>query len=254
MISCPTVRKDLIRSHYNLATPFYWLLWGRHLHHGLWEGTETAACAQQQLTETLAREAGIRSGERVLDVGCGMGGSSIFLAKSLGCRVDGLTISSIQRAWARASAMRQRVSARTTFHCADAEVIEFEPETFDVVWSIECTEHLFDKPMFFRRLSRWLHGTAVLRSARGNVPTGAGTGSGKNRGGRVRGVSVPFSRKSRRLSAVVDSSGTRGRSILRLDRPRDPDLGDLPGSRATFRCPLACPLDQSAPGALPRSF
>lgn len=156
MISCPTVRKDLIRSHYNLATPFYWLLWGRHLHHGLWEGSETPARAQQQLTETLAREARIRGGERVLDVGCGMGGSSIFLAKSLGCRVEGLTISPVQRAWATAAAMRHRVSAHATFRCADAEAIEFDAESFDVVWSIECTEHLFDKPAFFRRVSRWL--------------------------------------------------------------------------------------------------
>jgi tocopherol O-methyltransferase len=35
MISCPTVRKSSIRSHYELSTLFYWLLWGRHIHHGL---------------------------------------------------------------------------------------------------------------------------------------------------------------------------------------------------------------------------
>ena len=35
MISCPTVEKRVIRTHYNLATPFYRLLWGRHIHHGL---------------------------------------------------------------------------------------------------------------------------------------------------------------------------------------------------------------------------
>src|SRR4051794_36023698 len=125
MISCSTVRKDLIRSHYNLATPFYRLLWGRHIHHGLWEGTETPALAQQHLTEVLAREAAIREGERVLDVGCGVGCSSVFLAKSLGCRVDGVTLSPVQRAWAALSAMRQRVSSRTKFHCADAETIDF---------------------------------------------------------------------------------------------------------------------------------
>ena len=36
MISCPTVSKHEIRSHYDLATVFYRLLWGRHIHHGLW--------------------------------------------------------------------------------------------------------------------------------------------------------------------------------------------------------------------------
>ena len=64
MIVCPTVRKQDIRSHYNLTTLFYRLLWGRHIHHGLWSGDETAAVAQQQLTETLAREAGIRRRRR----------------------------------------------------------------------------------------------------------------------------------------------------------------------------------------------
>ena len=61
MIVCPTVRKEDIRSHYNLATLFYRLLWGRHIHHGLWSADETASVAQQKLTETLAREAGIKA-------------------------------------------------------------------------------------------------------------------------------------------------------------------------------------------------
>ncbi len=43
MISCPSVEKRVIRTHYNLATPFYRLLWGRHIHHGLWEGSESPA-------------------------------------------------------------------------------------------------------------------------------------------------------------------------------------------------------------------
>ena len=51
MIVCPTVRKQDIRSHYNLTTLFYRLLWGRHIHHGLWSGNESATVAQQQLTE-----------------------------------------------------------------------------------------------------------------------------------------------------------------------------------------------------------
>ncbi|HUY88344.1 MAG TPA: class I SAM-dependent methyltransferase [Pirellulales bacterium] len=156
MISCPTVRKEVIRWHYDLATPFYRLLWGRHIHHGLWQAAESPAVAQQQLTETLAAAAGIQGGERVLDIGCGMGGSSIFLAKSRGCTVQGVTLSPFQRAWASCSATWQRVSRRTNFRCADAEHTDFESKSFDVVWSIECTEHLFDKPKFFERAAQWL--------------------------------------------------------------------------------------------------
>jgi tocopherol O-methyltransferase len=156
MISCPTVRKDVVRQHYDLTTPFYWLLWGRHLHHGLWEGNESSRIAQQRLTEAVAAAAGVTRGERVLDVGCGMGGSSIHLAKSLGCSVVGVTISPLQRWWARWSARWHGVCASTDFRCADAEHVAFDPASFDVVWSIECTEHLFDKPAFFRRAAQWL--------------------------------------------------------------------------------------------------
>lgn len=156
MIACPTVQKTAIRSHYDLATPFYRFFWGRHIHHGLWEGSESAAQAQQNLTETVAREAGIRRGDRVLDVGCGMGGSSIHLAKTLGCDVTGITLSPVQRGWASLAARWNQVHPRTHFRVADAETAEFEPEAFDVVWSLECTEHLFDKPAFFRRVASWL--------------------------------------------------------------------------------------------------
>lgn len=156
MISCPTVRKEVIRYHYDLATVFYRMLWGRHIHHGLWDATETPAVAQQKLTETLAAAAHIAGGERVLDVGCGMGGSSIFLAKNRNCKVTGVTLSPLQRLWASCSARLQGVAGSTEFRCEDAESVAFEPGSFDVVWSVECTEHLFEKPQFFRRAAQWL--------------------------------------------------------------------------------------------------
>src|SRR6476646_7832067 len=100
MINCPSVEKRLIRGHYNLATPFYRLLWGPHIHHGLWTAKESAATAQLQLTNRLAALAGIAAGQRVVDVGCGMGASSIHLAKTRGCHCLGITVSPVQRRWA----------------------------------------------------------------------------------------------------------------------------------------------------------
>jgi tocopherol O-methyltransferase len=156
MITCPTVRKEVIRWHYDLSTLFYRLLWGRHIHHGLWDAAEPPAVAQQRLTETLAAAAGISGGEAILDVGCGMGGSSIHLAQRHDCRVTGITLSSLQRRWAALAARWHGVSRMTQFQCVDAEAATFEPATFDVVWSVECTEHLFDKPRFFQRAAEWL--------------------------------------------------------------------------------------------------
>ena len=156
MIVCSTVTKSAIRSHYDLATPFYRLLWGRHIHHGLWDGEMSPVDAQERLIATMMDRAGIQAGNSVLDVGCGMGGSSIHLARAGGCTVTGVTISRLQRTWAGVTAWRRGVASRTRFLCQDAERVNFPPQSFDVVWSIECTEHLFEKAEFFRRAAGWL--------------------------------------------------------------------------------------------------
>lgn len=150
------ITKQAIRNHYDLATPFYRLLWGPHIHHGLWEADETPELAQRQLIERLASFADIEAGGRVLDVGCGMGGASMHLAKHLGSEIVGLTLSPVQRLWAQFGAWKKGVSRHVRFLRLDAEQAEFEPASFDTVWSVECTEHLFNKPAFFQRASGWL--------------------------------------------------------------------------------------------------
>lgn len=156
MIAVEGVEKQTIRNHYQLGTLFYRLLWGPHIHHGLWKGNESASKAQEQLTDTLADMAQIHLGHRLVDIGCGMGGSSIRLAKLRNCHVTGVTLSPVQRHWAATSAKFQGVAARTEFLTADAESVQFEDDAFDVLWSVECTEHLFDKAEFFRRAARWI--------------------------------------------------------------------------------------------------
>jgi tocopherol O-methyltransferase len=156
MISCPTIRKDVIRRHYDVSTLLYRLLWGPHIHHGYWEGNESPQVAQIQLSERLVEAAGIEAGDKVVDIGCGMGGSSRLLASRYGCDVTGVTLSAFQRRWASMASMRYGLGQQTRFVRADAESIDFPAETFDAVWSIECTEHLFDKPAFVRRAAQWL--------------------------------------------------------------------------------------------------
>lgn len=156
MISVSSVAKSDIRFHYDLVTPFYWMLWGRHLHHGLWDGNESVEVATQRLTDELVKRAAIGPDMDVLDIGCGMGGSAISLARTQRCRVTGVTLSPIQRVWAQTSARWHGVASRARFRCLDAEQAEFPDAAFDRLWSIECTEHLFDKPAFFRKAARWL--------------------------------------------------------------------------------------------------
>jgi tocopherol O-methyltransferase len=156
MVTCSAIQKRGIRGHYDLSTVFYRLLWGPHIHHGLWTADESPRRAQVQLTERLAYLAGITGGQRMLDIGCGMGGSSIHLAKTRRCHAVGVTISPLQCRWASCSSHWHHVQDQSEFLCADAEQVEFLVNSFDVVWSVECTEHLFDKPRFFRRAASWL--------------------------------------------------------------------------------------------------
>src|SRR5689334_10257142 len=85
-----------------------------------------------------------------------MGGSSIWLARERACSVLGVTISPLQRRWAAAAAWAHGMSRRTRFIHADAERLEQDQGARDVVWSIECTEHLFDKAAFFAKARTWL--------------------------------------------------------------------------------------------------
>jgi tocopherol O-methyltransferase len=156
MITSGAINKEAIRSHYDWATLFYRLLWGVHIHHGVWDGNESPSQAQVQLIDRLATASNIVTGSEILDVGCGMGGTAMYLASRHSCRVVGITISRVQRHWARLAASLQGIGQQTQFLCRDVETVEFLPRSFDVVWSVECTEHLFDKARFFQRAGSWL--------------------------------------------------------------------------------------------------
>lgn len=145
--------KQKIQRHYNLVSPYYHDLWGIHLHHGFWHGNEDKETAQENLTRELVKRVSLAPGSKILDVGCGMGGSSIFLAKELKARVTGITISQLQVAMATQFAKEAGISIR--FMVMDADNLTFD-EHFDYIWSIEAISHFSDPQSFFRRASNLL--------------------------------------------------------------------------------------------------
>ncbi|MCA1600614.1 MAG: class I SAM-dependent methyltransferase [Acidobacteria bacterium] len=153
---------DSIRDHYDRVSIFYKTFWGDHIHHGYWENGESPAVAQVKLIERLVDRAGIVRGSRVLDVGCGLGGSAFWLARQLGCTVLGLTISSVQAAMAREKARAEELDDRVGFEVSDVNHLDITPESFDVVWVVECSEHLIDKAHFIAQSARALRPGGVL--------------------------------------------------------------------------------------------
>lgn len=151
-----TARFDKVRSHYDQLAMWYRIFWGPHVHHGYWEKNETPFLAQQRLVERLAEKTGVKPHSRVLDVGCGTGGSSIWLAKQLNCSVVGINLSPAQIHLAEQSARMAHVRD-VAFYVKDARRLDDIPSrSFDVVWVIECSEHLEDKQAFFAACSRLL--------------------------------------------------------------------------------------------------
>ena len=154
--------KEKIRDFYDLLSSHFNELWGEHIHHGYWiRGDESKEKAQIQLIEHLAQIAKIQPGHQILDVGCGTGASSVYLAKHYQVEATGITISPVQVSLANQAAAKEDVKA--TFLLMDAEAMKFE-KSFDVIWSVESISHYQDIGKFFASAAKLLkpNGTVAV--------------------------------------------------------------------------------------------
>jgi tocopherol O-methyltransferase len=133
------------------------------LHYGYWdEHTKTHSQALLNKNRILCEIAGIKPEHQVLDAGCGIGGSSIWLAKNIGCQATGITVSAQQVEHAKRNAQRHGVADKVDFQVADFCKTPFPDESFDVVWAIESSCYATDKRDFFREAFRLLRKGGTL--------------------------------------------------------------------------------------------
>lgn len=127
------------------------------LHFGYWdETTHSLRAALARENQVLAELARPDAASAVLDAGCGVGGSAIFLAKAYGCKVTGITLSARQVTVAGRNAERHGVAALTSFQERDFCNTGFEGQSFDIVWAIESVCHAENKADFVREAYRVL--------------------------------------------------------------------------------------------------
>ena len=101
-------------------------------------------------------------GSRILDVGCGIGGSSRILAKDYGFNVTGITISPAQVKRARELTPSKLCC---NFQVMDALDLKFEDGSFDAIWSVEAGAHMNDKNKFADEMLRTLRPGGYLALA-----------------------------------------------------------------------------------------
>ncbi|KAF3928360.1 Cycloartenol-C-24-methyltransferase [Orbilia brochopaga] len=167
--------KGRIKNHYDLLSDYYYSLWGEHIHHGYFtsDPADTKEDAQRRLITLLLERSQLPPSSTVLDVGCGVGGTSRYLAHEHACQVTGVTISSKQVEIARRLSADEAAKLGAGRTEGEQETISIPPGSvrfieldaekmgeyfdgsagreagFDGVWISEAMSHLPHKQLFF---------------------------------------------------------------------------------------------------------
>ncbi len=153
-----------IQQFYDASSGLWESIWGEHMHHGYYgvDGLKKIERRQAQidLIEELLSWSEYTSADgqvpKIIDIGCGIGGSSLYLAEKLKAEVVGITLSPVQANRAQERATTAGLKERATFKVANALNIPYEDNTFDLVWSLESGEHMPDKTKFLQECYRVL--------------------------------------------------------------------------------------------------
>ena len=127
------------------------------IHYGYWDKkVNSFPQSLLRMNEVMMEAAAIKSTDKVLDAGCGIGGSSIFLAENAGCNVIGISLSEKQVNKANELAVQKNRKDKVQFGVMNYCATNFPDKSFDVVWGCESICYADDKEQFIKEAFRLL--------------------------------------------------------------------------------------------------
>lgn len=164
---------EKIQQFYDSSSGLWEQIWGEHMHHGYYgpNGDRQIERRQAQIdlieellhwTEDKLSRNLSETLSAILDVGCGIGGSSLYLSQKFNATATGITLSPVQAS--RATQRAQSANLPCNFQVANALEMPFADNSFDLVWSLESGEHMPNKKQFLQECYRVLNpgGTLIL--------------------------------------------------------------------------------------------
>lgn len=139
-------------------------VWGEHMHHGYYPSkdyVEHKLAQVDMIDRSLAWAYGndiispaFKEPSTMVDVGCGVGGSSRYIAKKWGTTGKGISLSPFQISKAKEFTEKQGLTGQVEYKVADAMNMPFDSNSFDLTWSMESGEHMPNKKQFVEELFR----------------------------------------------------------------------------------------------------
>jgi tocopherol O-methyltransferase len=147
-----------IADYYDTHQSSYSRFWSRTaLHYGFWyENTKVLSEAIENTNRFVVEVLGIDERDVVLDAGCGVGGSSLYVAETIGARVEGITLSGVQLQIASRMAAQSVASRLLSFSLQDYMLTKFSAGTFSKIFGIESICHANEKKQFLDEAYRLL--------------------------------------------------------------------------------------------------
>jgi ubiquinone/menaquinone biosynthesis C-methylase UbiE len=127
------------------------------IHYGYWDDkVKSFPQSLLRMNEVMTEATKIKSSDVILDAGCGIGGSSIFLAEKIGCNVTGISLSEKQVNKAKELAVNKNVETKVDFKVMNYCATSFPDESFDILWGCESICYADDKELFIKEAWRLL--------------------------------------------------------------------------------------------------